>query len=95
MPRVKLTRTIENRLWVVPNNVETYANVPLIVRNGVEGYHSIEIERSPGTKAFAITCNAGNTGLLEMPVGIPIRKMVFDIGVRHVRFAAARLLTGS
>lgn len=72
MPRVKLTRTIENRLWVVPmvlNNVEIFSNVPLIMRNGVEGYHSIGIERSPGTKAFAITCNAGNTGLLAFPFG--------------------------
>ena len=83
MPRVKPPRTIEHGLWAEPtvlNNVETFANVPLIVRNGVERYHSIGTKTSPGTKAFALTGNVVNTGLIEVPMGTTIREVVFDIG---------------
>ena len=83
MPRVKPPRTIERGLWAEPtvlNNVETFANVPLIVRNGVEWYHSIGTKTSPGTKAFALTGNVVNTGLIEVPMGTTIREVVFDIG---------------
>ena len=83
MPRVKPPRTIEHGLWAEPtvlNNVETFANVPLIVRNGVEWYHSIGTKTSPGTKAFALTGNVVNTGLIEVPMGTTIREVVFDIG---------------
>ena len=62
------------------NNVETFANVPLIVRNGVEWYHSIGTRTSPGTKAFALTGNVVNTGLIEVPMGTTNREVVFDIG---------------
>ena len=62
------------------NNVETFANVPLIIKNGVEWYHSIGTEKSPGTKAFALTGNVVNTGLIEVPMGTTIREVVFDIG---------------
>ena len=83
MPRVKPPRTIEHGLWAEPtvlNNVETFANVPLIVRNGVDWYRSIGTKTSPGTKAFALTGNVVNTGLIEVPMGTTIREVVFDIG---------------
>ena len=60
--------------------METFANVPLIIKNGVEWYHSIGTEKSPGTKAFALTGNVVNTGLIEVPMGTTIREVVFDIG---------------
>ena len=83
MPRVKPPRTIEHGLWAEPtvlNNVETFANVPLIIKNGVEWYHSIGTEKSPGTKAFALTGNVVNTGLIEVPMGTTVREVIFDIG---------------
>ena len=83
MPRVKPPRTIEHGLWAEPtvlNNVVTFANVPLIIRNGVEWYQSIGTKTSPGTKAFALTGNVMNTGLIEVPMGTTIREVVFDIG---------------
>ena len=83
MPRVKPPRTIEHGLWAEPtvlNNVETFANVPLIIRNGVDWYRHIGTEKSPGTKAFALTGNVVNTGLIEVPMGTTIREVVFDIG---------------
>lgn len=83
MPRTKPPRTVEAGLFAKPtvlNNVETYANVPLIIRNGVEWYRNIGTETSPGTKAFAITGNVKNTGLIEVPMGTTLREVVFDIG---------------
>ena len=83
MPRVKPPRTIEHGLWAEPtvlNNVETFANVPLIIRRGVDWYRSIGTKTSPGTKAFALTGNVVNTGLIEVPMGTTIREVVFDIG---------------
>ena len=83
MPRVKPPRTIEHGLWAEPtvlNNVETFANVPLIIRKGVDWYRSIGTKTSPGTKAFALTGNVVNTGLIQVPMGTTIREVVFDIG---------------
>ncbi len=83
MPRVKPPRTVEKGLWEKPtvlNNVETYANVPSIIINGSEWYRSIGPENSPGTKAFAITGNVNNTGLIEVPMGTTLREVIFDIG---------------
>ena len=83
MPRVKPPRTIEHGLWGKPtvlNNVETFANVPLIIRNGVDWYRHIGTEKSPGTKAFALTGNVVNTGLIEVPMGTTVREVIFDIG---------------
>ena len=83
MPRVKPPRTIEQGLWAEPtvlNNVETFANVPQIILNGVDWYHSIGTKFSPGTKAFALTGNVVNTGLIEVPMGTTIKEVVFDIG---------------
>ena len=83
MPRVKPPRTVEKGLFAKPtvlNNVETYANVPMIVNRGVEWYRSIGTAGSPGTKAFALTGNVNNTGLIEVPMGSTLRKIIFDIG---------------
>ncbi|BAK98861.1 putative uptake hydrogenase subunit HupB [Oscillibacter valericigenes Sjm18-20] len=83
MPRVKPPRTVEHGLWENPtvlNNVETFANVPLILRRGVEWYRSIGTPRSPGTKVFALTGNVVNTGLIEVPMGTTLEKVIFDIG---------------
>ena len=83
MPRVKPPRTVEHGLFGSPtvlNNVETFANVPLIINNGVEWYKSIGPEKSPGTKAFALTGNIENTGLIEVPMGTTLREIVFEVG---------------
>lgn len=83
MPRTKPPRTVEQGLFGKPtvlNNVETYANVPMIITNGAEWYHSIGTETSPGTKAFAVTGSINNTGLIEVPMGTTLREIVYDIG---------------
>lgn len=83
MPRVKPPRTVEQGLWAKPtvlNNVETFANVPAIISNGSEWFRSIGPENSPGTKAFAMTGNVVNTGLIEVPMGTPLKEVIFDIG---------------
>lgn len=83
MPRTKPPRTVEQGLFAKPtvlNNVETYANVPLIVLNGAEWYHRLGTETSPGTKAFALTGSVKNTGLIEVPMGTTLREIVYDIG---------------
>lgn len=83
MPRVKPPRTVEQGLFAKPtvlNNVETYANVPLIITNGAQWYKSIGTEGSPGTKAFALTGTVKNTGLIEVPMGTTLREVIFDIG---------------
>ncbi len=83
MPRTKPPRTVEQGLFGKPtvlNNVETFANVPLIIDRGVEWYRSIGVETSPGTKAFALTGNVNNTGLIEVPMGTTLREVIFDIG---------------
>jgi NADH-quinone oxidoreductase subunit F len=64
----------------VLNNVETFANVPLIINKGAAWYKSIGPENSPGTKAFAITGNIENTGLIEVPMGTTLREVIFDVG---------------
>ena len=82
-PRVKPPRTVEHGLFDKPtvlNNVETYANVPAIIANGADWYTSYGTEKSPGTKAFALTGNINNTGLIEVPMGTTLRKIIFDIG---------------
>ena len=83
MPRTKPPRTVEQGLFGKPtvlNNVETYANVPLIILNGAEWYHQLGTEGSPGTKAFALTGSVKNTGLIEVPMGTTLREIVYDIG---------------
>ena len=83
MPRVKPPRTVEQGLFDKPtvlNNVETYANVPLIILNGADWYKGIGPESSPGTKAFALTGNIENTGLIEVPMGTTLREVIFGVG---------------
>ena len=83
MPRVRPPRTVERGLFDKPtvlNNVETLANVPHIITRGADWYRSIGPENSPGTKAFALTGNIQNTGLIEVPMGTTLREIIFDIG---------------
>ena len=83
MPRVKPPRTVERGLFDKPtvlNNVETLANVPHIITREADWYRSIGPENSPGTKAFALTGNIQNTGLIEVPMGTTLREIIFDIG---------------
>lgn len=70
-------------LWDKPsnvNNVETYANVPQIILNGPDWFSSFGTERSKGTKTFAIAGDVINTGLIEVPMGITVREIVYDVG---------------
>jgi len=70
-------------LWNKPtnlNNVKSYCNVPQIIVHGAEWFANIGTPRSPGTAIFALTGKVNNTGLVEVPMGIPLRKVVFDIG---------------
>lgn len=83
MPRVKPPRTVEQGLFAKPtvlNNVETFANVPMIILNGATWFKGIGPEKSPGTKAFALTGSVKNTGLIEVPMGTTLREVIFDIG---------------
>lgn len=82
-PRVKPPRTVEHGLFNMPtvlNNVETFACVPQIVLEGAETYRKVGTEKSSGTKAFSVTGNIVNTGLIEVPMGTTLRKIVYDIG---------------
>lgn len=83
MPRVKPPRTVEKGLFEKPtvlNNVETFANVPEVILMGAEAFKSIGTPRNAGTKAFALTGNVNNTGLIEVPMGTTLRSVIFDIG---------------
>ena len=83
MPRVKPPRTVEHGLFDKPtvlNNVETFANVPRIITEGADWFKGYGTDGSPGTKAFALTGNIVNTGLIEVPMGTTLREIIFDIG---------------
>lgn len=82
-PRVKDIHTTERGLFDSPtnlNNVETWANVPFIIDRGAAWFASKGTDKSKGTKIFALTGKVRNTGLIEVPMGITIRKIVYDIG---------------
>jgi NADH:ubiquinone oxidoreductase subunit F (NADH-binding)/(2Fe-2S) ferredoxin/Pyruvate/2-oxoacid:ferredoxin oxidoreductase delta subunit len=82
-PRAKHIHTVESGLWDKPtnlNNVETWANVPLIINKGVEWYTNIGTETSKGTKIFSLVGRVNNTGLVEVPMGMTLREIVYDIG---------------
>ena len=82
-PKVRPPYPSEKGLWDKPtviNNVETYANVAPILRNGSGWFAAIGTQKSPGTKVFAIAGNVKRPGLIEVPMGIALRKIVFDIG---------------
>lgn len=83
IPRIKVPRSTEKGLFGKPtvlNNVETFANVPKIIVNGGAWFASIGTERSKGTKIFALTGKVRNTGLVEVPMGITLRELIFQIG---------------
>ena len=62
------------------NNVETLANIPPIINKGPEWFRSMGTEKSPGTKVFALGGKINNTGLVEVPMGTPLRTVIYDIG---------------
>ncbi|MGB9715016.1 MAG: NADH-quinone oxidoreductase subunit NuoF [Thermodesulfovibrionales bacterium] len=83
MPRARPPFPVESGLWGKPtviNNVETLANVPTIIKNGAEWFSSLGTENSKGTKVFALTGKVKNTGLIEVPFGITLREIIYDIG---------------
>ncbi len=82
-PRAKYVHTVEKGFRNNPsnlNNVETYANVPMIITKGADWYSSIGTEHSKGTKIFSLVGKVVNTGLVEVPMGTTLRQIVFDIG---------------
>ena len=83
MPKPKPPFPSVSGLWGKPtniNNVETLANVPYIINKGAEVFSSIGTEKSKGTKVFALTGKINNTGLVEVPMGITLREIIYDIG---------------
>ncbi len=82
-PRPRPPFPAQSGLWGAPtliNNVETYANVAPILRNGGEWFAAIGSERSKGTKVFALAGRVNNTGLIEVPMGVSLREIVFKLG---------------
>jgi NADH-quinone oxidoreductase subunit F len=83
MPRSKPPFPVNKGLWQRPtviNNVETLANVPYIMRKGASWFASYGTEKSKGTKVFALTGKIMNTGLIEVPMGITLKEIIYDIG---------------
>ena len=83
MPRPRPPQSVVKGLWELPtvlNNVETYANIPQIILNGAKWYKTLGTEKSTGTKVFALSGAISNIGLIEVPMGIPLRQIIFDIG---------------
>lgn len=82
-PRPRPPFPANQGLWEKPtnvNNVKSYANVAQIIRNGAEWFAAIGTPRSPGTAIFALTGKVNNTGLIEVPMGITLREIIYDIG---------------
>ncbi len=82
-PRAKYIHATDRGLYNKPttlNNVETWANVPLIIQNGAKWYQEIGTENSKGTKIFSLVGKINNTGLVEVPMGITLREIIYDIG---------------
>jgi len=82
-PRPRPPYPAEKGLWGAPtliNNVETFANIAPIIRRGSAWFAAIGTPKSTGTKVFALAGKIRNTGLIEVPMGIPLRKIIFDIG---------------
>ena len=83
MPNPRPPFPANSGLWGKPtniNNVETWANIPQIILNGAEWFSSVGTETSKGTKIFALTGKVNNTGLVEAPMGMSLREVIFDIG---------------
>ena len=82
-PRLRPPFPVESGLWSKPtniNNVETWANVPQIILRGAQWYSELGTETSKGTKVFSVVGKVKNTGLVEVPMGITLREIVYDIG---------------
>jgi len=82
-PRAKYVHAVERGLWDRPtvlNNVETWANVPLIINKGADWYASIGTEGSKGTKIFSLVGKIRNTGLIEVPMGTTLYEIIYDMG---------------
>jgi bidirectional [NiFe] hydrogenase diaphorase subunit len=82
-PRPRPPYPAVSGLWGSPtliNNVESFANIAPIIRNGPQWFAGIGTERSKGTKVFALTGRIANTGLIEVPMGMTLRQIIFDIG---------------
>lgn len=82
MPRNKVYRTAHKGLFGMPtvlNNVETLANVHMIMLNGVDWFRSIGTKDSPGTKVFSVVGKVLNAGLVEVPMGTPLNEIIYDI----------------
>jgi NADH-quinone oxidoreductase subunit F len=83
MPRIRPPFPAEKGLWQKPtnnNNVETYANVPWIISNGAEAFASVGTEKSKGSKVFALAGRVLRGGLAEVPMGMTINELVFEVG---------------
>ncbi|HDO34899.1 MAG TPA: NADH-quinone oxidoreductase subunit NuoF, partial [Nitrospirae bacterium] len=83
MPRAKPPFPAQKGLWGRPsviNNVETLANIPYLIRNGADWIAQYGTEKSKGTKVFALTGKIKNSGLIEVPLGIKLREIIYDIG---------------
>jgi NADH:ubiquinone oxidoreductase subunit F (NADH-binding)/(2Fe-2S) ferredoxin len=97
MPRPRPPFPANHGLWGKPsniNNVETWANVPYIIREGAAKYAELGTEGSKGTKVFALTGKIKNTGLAEVPMGITMREIIFDIGggiINNKKFKAVQI----
>ncbi len=95
-PNQKPPFPAESGIWSYPtciNNIETFANVPYIIAYGSENYANMGTERSKGTKVFALTGKIKNTGLIEVPMGITLREIIYDIGggiLHNKRFKAVQ-----
>jgi NADH-quinone oxidoreductase subunit F len=96
MPRPKLVRSAERGVWAKPtcmNNVETHSNVPLIINRGAAWFQSLGTAKSKGTKIFAVSGHVNRPGMIEVPMGMPLRTMIFDVcgGMKEGRpFKAAQ-----
>jgi len=95
-PRAKYTHTVERGLWNKPtnlNNVKTWASIPLIINNGAAWFSQIGTASSKGTAIFSLVGKVNNTGLIEVPMGTPLKKIIYDIGggiLENKRFKAVQ-----
>jgi NADH-quinone oxidoreductase subunit F len=82
-PKLKYIRMSSKGLYDKPtnlNNVETWANIPLVINNGADWYRKTGTENSKGTKIFSLVGKVKNTGLVEVPMGLSLRSLIYDIG---------------
>jgi NADH-quinone oxidoreductase subunit F/NADP-reducing hydrogenase subunit HndC len=95
-PTLKPPFPAESGYWGKPtnvNNVETFANIPVIINKGAQWFKGIGTERSPGTKVFALAGKIKNVGLIEVPMGTTLQEVIYDIGggiVRNKKFKAVQ-----